>query len=474
MNGLPPREAHPEGPIPTQAYYRRVIDRLPRCFQFCDTVIAAGAELADSAPDPGFPAVAEPLRQLARLTCERSLQVHIPVIGAHSQSVLMPLDVELYLGAQQVGLYENAATQRRLFLQTIPVIRFFEKIFRDRGMPYLLDYTPSGAHLLFQNLLGYRATAAVMAIGCLEDDLITACRVVDPSDRRRRHGVSLEAAQVFSGLARLAEYLALITMAAFQDNPSKGALPVMIGDAEDSCLNVDNSWCEGAPFMRCIRSPFSLHKKNQQLYGRTDQPPLVDVIGAYFDGFSAEEETDMDIVCACMWDLGRAAAHARRFSGYIPCSNETLIDFIGEYRRSDLFRWHQAFDRQENLPPGAAIAAARRENNISDSSRATLADPNPAALQPKLMRPLVHDFLINTHWQEQHIANIFRDLYATPSFGWPQDFSKYPIEEKANFWVRTYGAIALWQSGQLSISLEGLSDGAVPGKGSDMESGRSS
>ncbi|MEJ2593021.1 MAG: hypothetical protein P8178_16820, partial [Candidatus Thiodiazotropha sp.] len=103
MNGLPPREAHPEGPIPTQVYYRRVIDRLPRCFQFCDTVIAAGAELADSAPDPGFPAVAEPLRQLARLTCERSLQVHIPVLGAHSQSVMMPLDVELYLGAQQVG-----------------------------------------------------------------------------------------------------------------------------------------------------------------------------------------------------------------------------------------------------------------------------------------------------------------------------------------------------------------------------------
>jgi hypothetical protein len=463
MNQLPPN--------PAQAYYCRVLGRLQHCFQFCDTVIAAGAELAASASDPGFPSVAEPLGQLARLTCERSLQVHIPVLGDHSRSVLMPLDVELFLGAQQAGLYEDAAAQRRLFLQTIPVIRFLEKIFRDRGMPYLLDYTPSGAHLLFQNLLGYRATAAVMAIGCLEEDLIAACQVVDPFDRRRRHGVSLEAARVFSGLARLAEYLALITMAAFQGNPSQGALPVMIGDAQDGCLNVDNSWCEGSPFMRCIRSPFSLHKKNQQLYGRTDQPPLVDVAGAYFDGYTAEEETDMDIVCACMWDLDQAAAHARRFSGYIPCSNETLIDFIGEYRRSDLFRWHQEFDRQENLPPGAAIAAARREENIADGTRATLADPNPAALQPKQMRPLVHDFLINAHWQAQHIADIFRDLYAAPSFGWPQDFSKYPIGEKANFWVRTYGAIALWQSGQLSISLKGASGGVVR---TDTQSGRSS
>jgi hypothetical protein len=91
----------------------------------------------------------------------------------------MPLDVELYLGAQQVGEYKDVAAQRSFFLQTIPVARFLEKIFRDRGMPYLLDYTPSGAHLLFQNLVGNRATAAVMSIGCIEDDLLC---LIPPDD----------------------------------------------------------------------------------------------------------------------------------------------------------------------------------------------------------------------------------------------------------------------------------------------------
>jgi len=36
--------------------------------------------------------------------------------------------------------------------------------------------------------------------------------------------------------------------------------------------------------MRSIRSPFSLHKKNQEKYMKYHQPPLVDVIGTYFDG----------------------------------------------------------------------------------------------------------------------------------------------------------------------------------------------
>ena len=441
-----------KGAGPAQTYYRQVLDRLVHCFQFSDTVIAADAELAAAADDPGFPAAAEPLDHLFHLTCERSFQVHVPVLGSRSQSVLMPIDVEIFLGPEQKRLYENAATHRGLFEQTIPVVRFLERVFRDRGMPYLLDYTPSGAHLLFQNLLGYRATAALQALGRLEDDLIAACRVVDPGDRRRRHGVSLDAALVFSGLTRLAEYLALMTLTAFRDNPSVGCLPVMIGDAVDGCLNFDNSWCEGSPFMRCIRSPFSLHKKNRQLYQRKNQPPLVDVAGAYFDGRTVVEEKDLDVVCGCMWDLEKAAEHAQRFSGYIPCSNETLIDFIDEYKSSDLYGFHQDFDGQEDIPRGLALDYARKEGNIPDWARNILFAPNPTALQPKNIIGLVYDFLIHAQWKPKHIANVLRDIYQNPAFNWTQDFIKYPAEAKANFWTRTYSAVALWQTGRLCVS----------------------
>jgi hypothetical protein len=433
-------------------YYQRVRKRLSNCFQFSDYVVASGRELVNEGAPAAFPAVAEPLTQLDHLTVGRGLQVHIPVLGANSCSVLMPLDVEIYLGRDNRLLYADPDAQRGYFHQVLPVVRFLETLLRRRGMPYLLDYTPSGAHILFQNLLGYRSTAAVQSIGALEEDLIAACRYVDPGDIRRRHGVALDAARVFSGLSRLAEYMALLAMAARPPKDDPAVLPITIGDAAERCLNFDNSWGEGSPFMRCIRSPFSLHKKNRELYGQSHQPPLVDVIGAYFDGTTADAEEDMEVIWRCMWNLPQAAEHAMRFAGFIPCANESLIDFVEEYKASDLYTWHQEFDRQEALPRGAALERARRESRLGGATMDALWAPNPAALQPGRIMAMVEDFLFAAQWKAKHIAGVFRDLYQDPAFGWEQDFFKYPAETKANFWVRTYSAVLLRQKGRLGIA----------------------
>jgi hypothetical protein len=120
-------------------YYNRVFDRLKNCYQFSHYVIAAGYELVAEGVDPGFPAIAQPVDQLEKLTLQRGLQVHIPVVGERSQSVLMPLDFEIFLADQNQKLYEDKATNRKLFNQIIPVVRFLENLFRSRGIPYLLD-----------------------------------------------------------------------------------------------------------------------------------------------------------------------------------------------------------------------------------------------------------------------------------------------------------------------------------------------
>lgn len=434
-----------------QEYYARVFDQLKNCFKFNHYVIATGNELIAEGYDPSFPAAAEPVQRLDYLTQHRGLQVHLPVVGDRSQSVLMPIDFEIFLGPENHILYEDPVSQRRLFKETVPAIQFLETLFRSRGMPYLLDYTPSGAHILFHNVLGYRATDELVHIGCLEEDLIKACEYIDPNDIRRWFGISFDAARVFSGLGRIAEYIALITMDHFRDNASKGLLPVTISDIHDRCLNFDNSWSEGSPFMRSIRSPFSLHKKNREKYGKTDQPPLVDVIGTGFDGTRAHEETDIDTVLDCMWDLEKAADHASKFSGYIPSSNETLIDFIREYQASDLYLFHRDFDAQNDIPRGAALEHAKEEENIPDWTKNILHHPNPSALQPAKLIGFVYDFLIRANWKPKHIANILRDIYQNPGFNWTQDFIRYPAEEKANFWTRTYSAVALWQTGRLTI-----------------------
>lgn len=434
-----------------QEYYHRIIDRLQNCYQFSHFVIAAGDELRSETQDPIFPSIAVPVDQLEKLTLQRGLQVHLPVVGERSQSVLMPLDIEIFLAGENHTLYTDKAAQKKLFEQIVPSMRFVEDLFRSRGMPYLLDYTPSGGHILFHNLLGYRATDELRKIGSVEHDLVKACNYIDPHDIRRWYGISLDAAHVFNGLGKLAEYIALLAMQAFQDNEAKGLLPITISDSLDRCINFDNTWSEGSPFMRAIRSPFSLHKKNQEKHGNYHQPPLVDVIGACFDGTRAQETIEIDRILDCMWDLGKAADHAQGFSGFIPCSNETLIDFIYEYRSSDLYLFHRDFDSQDDIPRGLALEYARREGNVPDWARHILHFPNPSALQPKNLIGFVYDFLISAHWKSRHIANILRDLYQNPYFNWTQDFIRYPAEEKANFWARTYSAVALWKTGKLRV-----------------------
>lgn len=435
----------------SREYYRHVIDRLKNCYQFSHHLIATGEELAGETSDPIFPSVAAPVDQLEQFTLERGLEVHLPVVGERSRAVLMPLDIEIFLGEDQFRLYSDKDGQKSLLEQVFPVMHFVEDIFRSRGMPYILDYTPSGCHILFQNVMGYRATEEVGKIGFVEEDLVRACNYIDSGDIRRWYGTSVEAAKVFSGLGRIAEYVALLTMKAFQDNEARGLLPVTISDSARQCINLDNTWGEGPPFLRAIRSPFSLHKKNREKYGNRNQSPLADVLGANFNGREAAETRDIDFILGCMWDLEKNALHARKFSGFIPCANETLIDFIEEYKASDLYLFHRDFDAQQDIPRGMALEQARKEGGISEAAKQVLHTPNPSALQPVKLIGFIHELLIDAGWQPKHIANILRDMYQNPHFNWMQDFFKHPAEEKANFWARTYSAVALWKTGRLRV-----------------------
>lgn len=438
-------------PMTPQEYYARVFQPLQRCFEGFHYVVAAGDELRADGWSPDFLVAVEPVDQLAKFTLDKGMQVHLPVVARQSRSVLMPLDVEVFLLGQNHELYTNQDAQRHWFRQTVPVLQYLEGLLRDRGLPYLLDYTPSGAHFLWHNVIDERATQAIEQIGHhLEPDVIRACAHVDPHDIKRRWGISLPAARVFAGLGRLAEYLSLLTIAAFDRPEHNGGLPVTISDSIDRCINLDNSWCEGSPFMRSIRSPFSLHKKNQQKHGMVHHPPLVDVIGTVFDGKTAHGETSIDAVIDCMWDLERAAEHAGQFTGIIPHSNDNLIDLVSDYRRSALFELHQQFDRTKDLPRGEALARVQCDPRATEHVRQVLGSPNPLALQPKNMLRLVRDLLIDAGWPPKHIANVLRDLYIDPSHRWSIDFFKYPADQKANFWARTFSALVLLQTGRLT------------------------
>jgi hypothetical protein len=108
-----------------QEYYHRVIDRLRNCYQFSHYVIAAGHELVAEGYNPAFPAATEPIHQLENLTLQRGFQIHIPLVGERSQSVLMPIDFEIFLAEENHKLYGDPAAQKKFFDQTIPVVHFY-------------------------------------------------------------------------------------------------------------------------------------------------------------------------------------------------------------------------------------------------------------------------------------------------------------------------------------------------------------
>ena len=108
-----------------QKYYHRVIDRLKHCFQLSHYVVANGNELVAEGYDAAFPAAAEPIDRLEPLTRERALQGHIPLIGERSQSVLMPIDFEIFLAEENHALYEDKAAQRKLFYQPVKVMQIY-------------------------------------------------------------------------------------------------------------------------------------------------------------------------------------------------------------------------------------------------------------------------------------------------------------------------------------------------------------
>ena len=432
-------------------YYKAVFPQLQNCYSQTDYFISNEKTLIEEyGADPAFPtATFETEKDLYHITAERGFQVHLPVLG--KDTVLAPMDYEIFLTKDQRRLFYSRDSHRYYFKGIWPVLNFIKDIFISRGMPFMLDYTAAGGHILFYNPVHQNSSKALASIGFLEEGLIENCKVKDRSDLRRRHRTRFRAARVFSGITRISEYIALLTMKEFRNNMVRGRLPVTVSDAIDNCINIDNSWAEGSPTFRCIRSPFSLHKKNWEKYGMA-KSPLVDVIGIVFNGKEVVGYNDMDFILDCMWDLGKAADYAKTFTGYIPNSNDTLVDFIEEYKRSDLYHFHQDFDNTPDIELGMAIQYAKEVQGLSDVTRWMLHWPNPMCLQPINLVNFIKEFVINFNWKPKHVANILRDVYANHEHGWTQDFDDaYPSDEKANFWTRTYTAMAYIENGRIRI-----------------------
>ena len=425
-------------------YYAGVFKRLERSFDHAGWVLGYGLELIKRGWDPDKLLVTvEPVDHLRSLAIDQGLEVFIPVFGKNG-SVMAPIDYEIFLSHEGYKLYSDPGSQWHYHQRHIkPVTDFFETTLRSHQVPYFLDLTPSGGHILFHAEPGSNAYSALASIGWLEEELVNAYAVEDPNDLKRNPPPGFEAGSVFSGIGRLWHYVSLQAKHAFlEDN-----LPVTICDSENKCVNLDNSWQADAGYMRIMRAPFSLHAKNIHRFNM-GETPLVDIAKTRFDGLTLTTFDDLEDLVRSMWNFERAIEHANAFDGSIPVVGDTILPLIEEYKKTRLCEFIERFDRTPTLGPGEALHRAHNDHRISWKTRDVLRIPYPRLLQPTNIKKFVHDLVIHCGWDPKHVGCLINDLYGQPQHHWKTDWNKYPSRTRANYWARTYSSVILLEQGE--------------------------
>jgi hypothetical protein len=375
------------------------------------------------------------------------MEVFLPIVGRY-KSILAPIDFEIFLSHENMQIYGDAGSQWHFHRKYIePVSNFFERLLQSYGIPYLLDLTPSGGHVLFHVEPATQAYRALAGIGYLERELVDAYNYCDLSDLKRHDPCGFEAGSVFSGLGRLWHFVSLLAKQELRSDE----IPITICDSDEKCVNIDNSWQADPAYMRVMRSPYSLHKKNihkhhmKDSFGRPMQS-LCDVSRTYFDGARALRFPDLRELVECMWDFERAVEHSRNFTGHIPVANDNLVALIRDYKRSYLYEFMCDFDRREELLPGEALYRAFQDRRLSEKSRHVQEWPNPRLMQPNVLKKFVAD-LVDSDWHARHIGSLINDLYLQERHGWHTNWTKYTSRTRANYWARVYSSVHLLERG---------------------------
>ncbi len=424
-------------------YYTKVFGKIQNAFDHESLVLAYGPELIKRGWDPeSLLVTVEPVEHLYDLTVRDGMEVYLPIIEADN-SILAPIDFEIFLSHEGMQLYADERSQWHFHEAHIkPVSDFFEMMMQKHKMPYLLDLTPSGGHILFHAQKGTPAYSALASIGYLEQEVLDAYNLHDPSDLKRHKPCGFEAGSVFSGIGRLWNYISLLAKESFMGLD----IPVTICDTEEKCVNIDNSWQADPAYMRIMRSPYSLHRKNVHRYNMGTHP-LTDVTKTHFDGEKLTRIEDLFWLVSCMWDREKAVCNANEFTGHIPVMNDNILPLIDEYKRSGLYAFMQDFDSKDELLPSEALHRAQCDDTLSEKSRSVIAKPNPRLMQPNLIKKFVKD-LTHCGWHPRHIGSLINDLYCQPEHRWSTNWMKYTSRTRANYWARTYAAVNMIEAGE--------------------------
>lgn len=376
---------------------------------------------------------------------------------ATRNGVLGVLDIEyynwdkktLFLPAEE----KEFGMRDKIFREQLePIYQILSQTF---GEECIIDTTWSGYHLLTEIWKHSSVYDLLFELGkswredgtprCLEKQLIAAYNEIHQDDLKRNQGTDLDDGVVYQQFGRVLEFLSHQIVPQVQ---GKVSLPVTICDSTEECLSLDLSQYADPVYMRIIRSVFSSWDKHNQIESLSQmvgKPPFLDVVRRY----GAYENSELGQVFSLAQDYGRAAEYNQQFSNGIPRAGKKTLALIEQYAQSKLYTFHQEFDKVEHDITDEKYKLAKFDHALSWDIREMMEYPNPTLLQPRNLKRLTEE-LMSKGWHPKHIGGMLAGRYEAEGKGWDKKYwSKYNPRTRANFWARTYAALALREKGEV-------------------------
>jgi hypothetical protein len=424
---------------------------MQNAFSTSHFVLGYGRELIQRGWDPnGLLVTVEPKANLEALTVEQGLDVFVPVMNsskgalfdnetAEIDNIIMPFDFEIYVN-DYFKLYNPTAQKYYFNRDVIPVASFLLDFFNSFGIPHILDWTPSGGHILTKVVKGTSSWNNLKNTGYVNNRTFGAYNYLDYSDLKRNPAVGIEAASVFHGLCFIAEYIGIETLKKFGSTNRV----TFWDNQQKSGLSIDISWTACSGFMRIIRSPFSAHKKISQRYGISNDI-LIDVMGRYFDGsndvYHEHLGFNIEKIIDLMWDFESAVDYSYNFTGYIPEVTYQFDRLIQDFLNADLHELYNFCYTKPDIDIDYLIRHVKTDPRLNWKTVNMLEYPHSRMLDPNAVKKFIGDLIFNDY-HPGNIMDIIDYCYNLP-FDWGRDNLKDPPVIKAEAFVRHFTAVNL-------------------------------
>jgi hypothetical protein len=184
--------------------------------------------------------------------------------------------------------------------------------------------------------------------------------------------------------------------------------------------------------------PFSLYlKPEQQRYALGNQ--VVDRLPSIFQ----IPRTGLDIAegLNIMRDVNKVADLAGSTSAVIPDMSTETLEFIDDYTRSDLARFHEEFYSDEHDPPESWPNTYDKTPMITLPLciQKTLTEPNDMLMKPAAIQ-LVVRALLAIGWRPRHVAGLIRSKYER-DYGWGERWYRHDASTRADFYTRMFAGL---------------------------------